>query len=154
LKELNGLLSEAWYTRINKGLRQIEQSLSGKPILLVAAHNDFTPWNIRVEGGVARAFDWEYADYEQFPLFDPLHFALMPMALRSRSTARMVQCMKQTLQTSQRLFGNEFCYAAQTQALAYLISLCTLYLWSVRGASESDPVLVSYSSLIDYLCIS
>lgn len=154
LMDLSGLLSETWSTRLNKGMQQIEQSLSGKPILLVAAHNDFTPWNIRVDRGVARAFDWEYADYEQFPLFDPLHFALMPMALRSWPTARMVQCMKQTLQTSQRLFGNDFCYAAQTQALAYLISLCTLYLWSVRGASESDPVLVSYSRLIDYLCIS
>jgi hypothetical protein len=154
LKDLSGLLSEAWSTRLDKGMRQIEQTLSGRPILLVAAHNDFTPWNIRVERGVARVFDWEYADYEQLPLFDPLHFALMPMALWSRPTARIIQCMNQTLQTSLQWFGNEFCYATQTQALAYLISLCTLYLWSVRGASESDPVLASYSRLIDHLCIS
>ncbi|MGA3160887.1 MAG: phosphotransferase [Terracidiphilus sp.] len=152
LKDLSGLLSEEWSTRMNKGMRQIEQSFSGKPILLVAAHNDFTAWNIRVERGVARVFDWEYADHEQLPLFDPLHFALLPMALWSRPTARMVQCMNQALYMSQSWLGKELCYEAQTQALAYLISLCTLYLCSVRGASKSDSVLASYSRLIDHLC--
>jgi hypothetical protein len=152
LKDISGLLSESWSTRLDIGMRRIEQSLSGPPILLVAAHNDFTLWNIRVECGVARIFDWEYADYEQFPLFDPLHFALMPMALRRQSTARMVQCISQTLQMSQQRFGKELCYEAQTQVLAYLVNLCTLYLWSVHGASESHPVLDSYAAIIDHLC--
>lgn len=153
LKNLSGLLSEAWSTRFDTGMRRIEQSLAGVPVLLVASHNDFTPWNIRVESGVARIFDWEYADFEQLPLFDPLHFALMPMALRSRPTAKMVQCMSQTLQLSQRWFGKEFCYNAQTQALAYLMSVCTLYLCSVRGTSKPHPVLDSYAAIIDHLCL-
>ena len=152
LRDLGGLLSEAWSTRLDKGMRQIEQSLSGTPILLVAAHNDFTPWNIRVERGVARVFDWEYADYEQLPLFDPLHFALLPMALRSRPTARMIQCMNQTLQNSQRWLGEEFCYKAEVQALAYLMSICACYLWSVQGQYDRHPVLDSYAEMIDHLC--
>jgi hypothetical protein len=153
LKDLSGLLSNAWSNRLDTGMRQIEQSLSGAPILLVAAHNDFTPWNIRIEHGFARVFDWENADYEHLPLFDPLHFALMPMALKSRATAPMVRCIMQTLKKSQQWLGKEFCYNAQTQVLAYLMSICTLYLWSVRGASESHPVLDSYSRIIDHLCL-
>jgi hypothetical protein len=152
LKDLSGLLTEAWSTRLDKGMRRIEQSLSASPILLVAAHNDFTQWNIRVERNVARVFDWEYADHEQLPLFDPLHFALMPMALRRCLTARMVQCMSQVLHMSQSWLGKEFCYEAETQALAYLMNLCTLYLCAERGKSDSDPVPESYARIIDYLC--
>jgi hypothetical protein len=152
LKDLSGLLSEAWSTRFDKGMRRIEQSFSESPILLVAAHNDFTPWNIRVECNVARVFDWEYADKEQLPLFDPLHFALLPMALRSRSTAGMVQCMSRTLHMSQQWLGKEFCYEARTQALAYLMNLCTLYLWSERGKSDTNSVPESYAAIIDLLC--
>jgi hypothetical protein len=152
LKDLSGLLPEAWSIRIEKAMRRIEQSLSGAPILFVAAHNDFTPWNIRVEDGVARVFDWEYADDEQLPLFDPLHFALMPLALMRRPTIKMVQRMSQTLQLSQQWFGKEFCYEAQTQALAYLMNLCTLYLSAERGRSDSNPVLESYAVIIDSLC--
>lgn len=149
LKDLGGLLSEAWSVRIENAMRRIEQSLSGSPILFVAAHNDFTPWNIRVERGIVRVFDWEYADYEQLPLFDPLHFALMPMALRNRPAPKMLQTMTQTLQQSQQWFGKEFCYEAQTQALAYLINLCTLYLWGARKEPGSSNVIDKYAQIID-----
>lgn len=105
LKNLRGLLSEAWSTRLNMAMQRIEQSLSGAPILLVAAHNDFSPWNIRLEHSIVRVFDREYADYEQLPLFDPLHFALMPMALRRRPMATIVQEIRQTLQLCEHWFG-------------------------------------------------
>jgi hypothetical protein len=135
-------------------MQRIEQKLSGLPILLVAAHNDFTQWNIRVEGGVARVFDWEYTDDEQLPLFDPLHFVLMPMALRRRPAAKMLQSMSKTIESCQQWLGKESCYEARTQALAYLMNLCTLYLWSERGQSGSNPVLESYAAIMDYLCLS
>jgi hypothetical protein len=152
MKNLRGLITEAWSTRLDKAMQQIEQPLTGAPILLVAAHNDFTPWNIRLERGVARVFDWEYAEFEQLPLFDPLHFALLPMSLRRRSATSMIQCMHQTLQQCQQWLGKEHCHEAQSQALAYLINLCTLYLWAERGKSDSNPVLEGYAGIIDYMC--
>jgi Phosphotransferase enzyme family len=152
LKNLRGLLSEAWSTRLDKAMRRIEQSLSRAPIVLVAAHNDFTPWNIRVERGIVRVFDWEYADYEQLPLFDPLHFALMPMALRRRPMAIIVRRMRQTLQLCEHWFGKESCRAAEIQLLAYCVNLCTLYLWADRGDCTLHPVVASYARLIDYIC--
>jgi hypothetical protein len=133
-------------------MQRIEQSLSGSPIALVAAHNDFAPWNIRIDHGVATVFDWEYADYGQLPLFDPLHFTLVPMALKRRPVKTMVRSMQTMLQLLRQRLGTEFCYEEQMQALAYLINLSTLYLWSVHGEPESNPVLESYSELIDYLC--
>jgi hypothetical protein len=153
LTDLNGLLSKAWSVRFETAMRRIEQSLSASPVLLVAAHNDFAPWNIRIERGVARIFDWEYADYEQLPLFDPLHFILMPMALKHHPAAKMIKGLQETLLLCSQWPGKEFYFEPQIQALAYLTNLCAFYLWSVRGASEVHPVLDSYSGVIDHLCL-
>jgi Ser/Thr protein kinase RdoA (MazF antagonist) len=151
-RELDGLLTEDWSRRIEKAMRRMEEALSGAPILMTAAHNDFTAWNIRVDGGVARVFDWEYACEEQLPLFDPLHFVLMPMALKREPTAKMMQKLHETLAICESWFGREECLAAETQALAYLTNLCTLYLWSQCGRSAGDPVLDSYARVIDCIC--
>jgi hypothetical protein len=152
LKDLRGRLAERWLARLELAMRKMEQSLSGKPILLVAAHNDFTPWNIRVDGGVARVFDWEYADREQLPLFDPLHFVLMPLALRSSPVAKITQRMQETLRLCNERLGKEYCYEADTQALAYLVKTCTLFLWGIKGEEVSHPVFDRYAQLIDHAC--
>ena len=152
LAELEGHLSEAWLARLERAMRRINQHLHGSPVSLVAAHNDFTPWNIRVERGVARVFDWEYAANEQLPLFDPLHFVLMPMALRSQSTSKMIQSMRSTLKLCREQLGAEQCYEADTQALAYMMNLCTLYLWGDPRRSPSHPALACYALAIDYMC--
>jgi hypothetical protein len=152
IRDLSGLLPEEWSSRLVKGLRRIEHSLSGATILLAAAHNDFTPWNIRVEQGVARVFDWEYADYEHFPLFDPLHFSLAPMALRREPLSKILRKVQETMQLCNRWMGKERCYNAETQVLAYVINLCTLYLWADGGKRNSHPTLVSYAQVIDHLC--
>ena len=151
LTDLSDRLSEAWSTRLQMGMQRIEQALSGSPILFVAAHNDFSPWNIRVQRGVARIFDWEYANYEQLPLFDPLHFALMPMALRNRPIIMMVHSMNETMKQCRQWLGNEYCYEAPAQALAYLMNLCTLYIWGNRAIQRSDSIVDKYACLIDHL---
>lgn len=154
MKELDGLLTEAWQARIERAMRRIQESLSGGPILMTAAHNDFTPWNIRIQGGVARVFDWEYAEQEQLPLFDPLHFALMPMASMSRPVHMIIQRMDNTLLRSQQWTSREYCYKTQAQALAYLVNICTLFLSSVQGDYLSHFLLDSYAEIIDHLCKS
>lgn len=40
-------------------------------------HGDFTPWNIRVHGGTAAAFDWEYAEPDGLPLVDQCNHLLL-----------------------------------------------------------------------------
>jgi hypothetical protein len=154
LKDLDGLLTEAWSIRIEKAMRRIDQSLSGRPLPFVATHNDFAPWNIRVEPGVARIFDWEYADDEQLPLFDPLHFVLMPMGLKRQPAAKIDQSMRETIALCRQQLGEEFCIEAHAQALAYMLSICTIYLQSVRGELRSHPLFDSYASIIDLMCLS
>jgi hypothetical protein len=151
-KDLDGLLTLAWSERIEKAMQRLEKTFSGGPILMTAAHNDFTPWNIRMEGGVARVFDWEYAEAEQLPLFDPLHFTVVPMGLKRGPFAKMRRKMRQTLKDCEVRLGPEECRAAEGQALSYLLNLCILYLWSWHGRSDTDPVLESYARIIDSLC--
>jgi hypothetical protein len=118
---------------------------------LVAAHNDFAAWNIRVRRNVVSLFDWEFAADEQFPLFDPLHFALMPLALSRSSVVKLTRTMNRTLQLCRQEFGEELCSQAQMQSLAYFANVCSLYLYADRGEAKSNPVLESYARMIDLL---
>jgi hypothetical protein len=152
MKDLDGHLTGDWARRIEKAMRRIQDQFSGAPILMTAAHNDFAPWNIRIEGGVARIFDWEYADEEQLPLFDLLHFALMPMALKREAPAKIIRKMRETLRFCEPWLGKESCAKSETQALAYLVNLCTLFLWPVNGKYDKAPALDTYALVIDRLC--
>jgi hypothetical protein len=44
----------------------------------VISHGDFAPWNIRVDNCEVHVFDWEYGAGGMPPLFDLLHFHLLP----------------------------------------------------------------------------
>ena len=153
VKGLSMLVSEEWSIRLERSMRRINENLCGTQILLSAAHNDFTPWNIRIQNSRAYVFDWEYAAYEQLPMFDPLHFALLPAALRRRPKAEMVKKMYEAVRICRLWLGTEFCYYAQIQTLAYLMNICTLYLSSVQGNYVSHPVLDSYAYIIDRLSL-
>ena len=123
----------------------------GKSIDLVAAHGDFSPWNTRLDRGVAGVFDWEYAADEQFPIFDPIHFVLMPMALKSEPLAKIIGAMQRTLCLCRQWLGEARCYRSEAQVLAYLANLCTLYIWADRGGRSLHPTLMSYARVIDHL---
>jgi hypothetical protein len=149
LRELDGMLTGAWTARINKAMQLLEESFNSRATPMVAAHNDFTPWNIRVQGGMARIFDWEYACDEQLPLFDPLHFALMPMVLARQPRHKLALRMQRTMQLCEERFDPQLTGNAPAQALAYLMNLCTLYLWGARHNPAPNSVLEGYAGLID-----
>jgi len=149
LRRLHGMLSESWSARLKSAIQHMERTLNGKRLDSVAAHNDFTPWNVRVERGVARVFDWEYADAEQLPLMDPIHFALLPLALKRRPIAELEKKLGEVLQGAATWFDRECSEAGESQALAYLVNLCTLYLCAESGRAGTNPVLECYGRLMD-----
>lgn len=152
INDLQGLLPDAWSIRLNRAMQRIGESFSRSPQLFVAAHNDFTPWNVRVQHNVLSAFDWEYAANEQLPLFDPLHFALMPMASKNRTASAIIDAMHKTILLCSQRLGSQVCYKPEIQSLAYFVNLCTLYLWADRGKCTLHPALVNYASVIDHIC--
>lgn len=152
LSHLRGHLTEDWFTRLERAIGQTARSFSNASIVLVAGHNDFTPWNIRVRDRLACVFDWEYAAEEQLPLFDPLHFVLLPMALGGRPIAAMIEAARKTAELCRTELAAENCFAPQAQLVAYLLNVCTLYLSSVQDQCKPDPVVEKYTRLIDVLC--
>lgn len=149
ISDLKGLLPRTWSERLAKAMRKIESSLATSNTLFVAAHNDFTPWNIRLVNGRACVFDWEFAAHEQLPLFDPLHFAVSPLALEGKPVAEVLSAMDETVRQCRLSLGEESCSQPEIQALAYLVNLCTLYQWADRGTRNAHPTLVSYAGIID-----
>jgi hypothetical protein len=72
------------------------------------------------------------------------------MALRSRPKGEMLERIHETLQLGRQWLGKELCYAAETQALAYLMNVSTLYFWGARWHSISHPLFESYAHIIDH----
>ena len=149
---LEGHLSEAWARRLNVGVKRVGEALSTLPVWLVSAHKDFTPWNVRVDKGIAKVFDWEFAGEEQLPLFDALHFVLTPMALKNQTREKIVQGIGNTVAQCRTVFQERFCFKGEIQALAYLLSVCSFYLSSVQGKYSTHRVLDNYALVIDHLC--
>jgi len=151
ITDMTGTLSKEWSNRFDAAMQRITHSLSDARISLVAAHNDFTAWNTRVHNNIVKVFDWEHAEYEQFPIFDPLHFFLLPMGLKREHPDRITREIFRVLQVCKNAFDAKWNYKPEVQALAYLLNLCSIYLWSTHGTLESDPVVVSFARVIDDL---
>lgn len=154
MDDLDGLLPTEWSERISKATRKIEAALGTSSAPFVAAHNDFTPWNTRLRNGIVSVFDWEFAAHEQLPLFDPLHFAMSPLARQNKSRHEIIRAMDATILSSRRSLGVERCNHPEIQALAYMVNLCTLYMWADRGTRNSHPMLVSYAGIVDTILSS
>lgn len=151
ISALDAGLPGAWSARLRKGMEKVDRALSGRLSLMTDAHNDFTPWNIRLRHGWAYVFDWEFAAHEQLPLFDPLHFVLMPRALNGGTADAMVKRIYKTLAACRRRLGAEWCAMPEAQVLAYLLNICTLHLCDDAGVYRTDPMMLCYGDVIDHL---
>jgi hypothetical protein len=76
---------------------------------------------------------------------------MMPMALNRDPRARMIQRMNLTVRLCRQWLGEERCHQAETQALAYFVNLCILYLWGARERPGPNSVVDAYAQVIDYL---
>ena len=64
----------------NRGWRPLAEGakevMSGFHSRSCIVHGDFVPWNIVIENGHARVFDWEYGVVDGVPAWDALYFRL------------------------------------------------------------------------------
>jgi hypothetical protein len=79
--------AERWYpadATFQRLLRQLDADLT--PLVLPSAvvHGDFAPWNVRMDRGRLRAFDWEYGSVDGLPHLDALHHELQVGRLLDR----------------------------------------------------------------------
>jgi hypothetical protein len=151
LGRLMPLLSPIWSARLQKATECIESGFKGVPLPMVAAHRDFTPWNILSSASGIFVFDWEYAENNYVPFYDLFHFVLLRQALSKNvpvSSIRMLlaKVMKEGRSLSD---GESKCNVPDIQLLAYLTDLTLMYLDSIDGAEIQHNVLDNYGRLID-----
>jgi hypothetical protein len=71
-------------------LAALDRDLAALVLPSVVVHGDFAPWNVRLERGQLRAFDWEYGIVDGLPHLDALHHEIQVGRLLDRwSTDRM-----------------------------------------------------------------
>ncbi len=86
LERLAPRAEREWMASMNELARELERLAGSRSLPVALAHGDFTPWNLVVEHGRARAFDWEHAR-ELAPAGDALHFVLQQAILVERVPA-------------------------------------------------------------------
>src|SRR5271154_1155270 len=63
-----------WQELGRKALGVAARELAGEEVVCGIAHGDFAPWNMRIDDGNLRLFDWESASYHAPLLWDQFHF--------------------------------------------------------------------------------
>jgi hypothetical protein len=59
--------------QVVEALTNMEDELAGEESPRTFVHGDFAPWNLRQDGELVRAFDWEFGCEDGVPLFDEFH---------------------------------------------------------------------------------
>lgn len=119
------------------------------------AHGDFAPWNTLTPAGRLYVFDWECAWQGANPLYDLLHFLLMPRVLRRLLSAPGHRHMRGVVERAQR-------YAQETYpewpweratvsalALQYLLDLIVYYGVADSTIKFEHPVIANYWRLLE-----
>jgi len=75
-----------WFVAMAGLSCSIEVSRCAAEVPCALAHGDFTPWNLVLQDGAMRAFDWEYSGCT-VPLADLFHFVIQTGVLVERLSA-------------------------------------------------------------------
>lgn len=150
-ERLQSRLSPEWVNRIRRALSVLEAGLDNITMPLVAAHRDFTPWNMRLQRGRLAVFDWEYASTGYLPLYDLFHFYLLPIAVKSVVSPSRLRCILENVVRHGESLGEPArkLYAPALQLLAYLLDVSLFYLESNEGRETGDLVVHCFACLID-----
>lgn len=143
---------------VDRCLALKEELLSGVDGLSVLVHRDFAPWNIKGESNRIHVFDWEYAELGGSPLHDMLHFALAPLALRSKGTLPLATAAHGTraaVKAVQSVFPQSAWpdQVIRGSLLSYLLDTLLFYVVSDGGYQDDHPVLRTFRAWLEELCI-
>ena len=127
-----------------KGVRPVAETLT-LPVSIV--HGDFAPWNLRMQGGELRAFDWEYGEIDGIPLVDELHHDFQVGFLLRGWDPEQALTYLRSVQVSNRM-GLQAEQVAALQVV-YLLDVCSRRLEA--GHSPDDEWNRRYLRLIPAL---
>jgi hypothetical protein len=71
---IEGRMGRKWQELGREALRIAARELDGREVSYGIAHGDFAPWNMRMDDGDLRLFDWESASWNTPLLWDKFHF--------------------------------------------------------------------------------
>jgi hypothetical protein len=144
LERRKSSMTAEWRERLERAFEFVQSHLPGD-LAMTAAHRDFAHWNIRRGRAGILVFDWEYARAGYVPLYDPMHFLLMPSVLAASLTPRHV--VRAIGSLPPRLGPQDFASRA-VQCLAYLVDVCLMFIDANQGEAIG-PVVRRYAVLID-----
>jgi hypothetical protein len=138
------VMKPEWRERLERAIAYVQSHLAGE-LPMAAAHRDFAHWNIRRGRAGILVFDWEYARSGYVPLYDAMHFLLMPAVLAAplapRDAARAIRSLPPRLAPADSV-------TRAAQCLAYLLDVCLMFIDANQGEAIGS-VVRRYAILID-----
>ena len=124
------------------------EALRGAAFVPTVVHGDFAPFNLRMEGGVLRAFDWENAWLDGLPLLDAIHHELQVGFLLQDWDIRSAIRALDRLAVERARDGLSRTRVRALQAI-YLLDM---YLRRLDGGhGEESPLTLKYRELLRHL---
>ncbi len=142
-------LAAQWKVRWEQAIRRLTASGDFRHQLLAPAHRDFTRWNMREKDGKLHVYDWEFASQGYVPLYDLLHYNLLPSALRGRRISYGSVLRSLDKFVLRNGLPPDYMKGAATQTLAYLLDVSLFYMASHEERVANDKVVNAYGHLID-----
>jgi hypothetical protein len=137
---------------VEAALMEIERRIGGRRLPACPAHGDFAPWNLRIEAGQLRVFDWEYAQAGANPLQDFFHFHLIGRVARGKQfdAFALAALLPAAAAHGREVFGaaGGVDRAAGALALHYLLDVITFYTEADGCLQARHPVLRAYLGLL------
>lgn len=153
LRRLASRTSADVMTTLQSALRDCETAMGDGTGPMVVAHGDFTPWNTRLGAHGIYVFDWEYAWKEATPAHDPLHWLLLPQALRRWGLTRRAMGAARNVLAGylQHTFPDQPWSREQCSALLvhYLLDTMVFYGMADGTIHFSHPVQRSYYRMLE-----
>lgn len=132
LRELDSAEPDA---RLRAAAEAATRRLAGVDVPVTLVHGDFAPWNVRIDHGSVRVFDWEYGSLDGIPSWDRIHFKLQTGLLLERWTAR--ELVEQVhAQASTHEGSADGVYTAREHVAVAALVLVQLALRTSRGGME------------------
>lgn len=111
----------------------------GRELACCLTHNDFTPWNMYVQGGRLEVFDWEYASFCNPVGMDRCHFLVQSAFFEKRWTAEQVY---------ERIIAPD--ERRRDEYTLYLLSIIARYLRRDPSCGDSEEI-IRWGQLLEML---
>ena len=125
--------------------------MAGQTLPTTAMHGDFCSWNLRIQHGKIRAFDWENAELQGLPLMDLFHYLLQFGFLVNRWSSGRTLAQLQRLENSADFQAHRQGMGINASQVRPLLGLYLIQALASRELPRNHHLNIRRKKLLDHI---